>query len=84
MDQTWQVIRERVPNPALPARTSAGGAAERPSWLQIAVAGLAVAVLPRAQSSGRPVVEAASVDYPTYASAVEVEPVPSEEDLAVL
>jgi hypothetical protein len=42
MDQTWRVIREQVPEP--PAwRTKTG---ERPSWLQLAVAGLAVAILP--------------------------------------
>ena len=48
MNQTWRVIRERVPEPpALPAKRLDGSVAEpRPSWLQVAVAGLAVAVLP--------------------------------------
>src|SRR5205823_1084131 len=48
MDQIWRVIRERVPEPpALPAKRLDGSVAEpRPSWLQVAVAGLAVAVLP--------------------------------------
>jgi membrane protein len=47
MDRTWRVIRERIPKaPALPAKTADGAVRQRPSWLQITVAGLAVAVLP--------------------------------------
>ena len=47
IDQTWRVIRERVPEPpALPPKIAGRVVAERPSWLQIAVAGLAVSVLP--------------------------------------
>src|SRR5207302_8759562 len=52
IDQTWRVIRERVPEPpALPPKTAGRVVAERPSWLQIAVAGLAVAVLPAPRRS---------------------------------
>src|SRR5207248_9116783 len=47
IDQTWRVIREQVPEPPVwRTKRAADRAAERPSWLQIAVAGLAVAVLP--------------------------------------
>jgi len=47
MDRTWRVIRERIPkSPALPDKTADGAVRQRPSWLQITVAGLAVAVLP--------------------------------------
>jgi membrane protein len=54
MDRTWRVIRERIPNPpTLPAHSQNGAAADRPSWLQIAVAGLAVAVLPLRTRSDR-------------------------------
>jgi hypothetical protein len=52
IDQTWRVIRERVPEPpALPPKIAGHVVAERPSWLQIAVAGLAVAVLPAPRRS---------------------------------
>src|SRR5438874_9358711 len=44
MNQTWRVIRQRIPEPpALPAKAADGSVAGRPSWLQIVVAGLAVA-----------------------------------------
>jgi len=48
IDHTWRAIRERAPEPPmLPAKRADGSIAEaRPSWLQFAVAGLAVAVLP--------------------------------------
>jgi len=48
IDHTWRAIRERAPKPPmLPAKRADGSIAEaRPSWLQFAVAGLAVAVLP--------------------------------------
>jgi hypothetical protein len=47
MDRTWRVIRERIPkSAALPAKTADGAVRQRSSWLQITVAGLAVAVLP--------------------------------------
>jgi hypothetical protein len=47
IDQKWRVIRAQVPEPPV-WRTKPGDAAapERPSWLQIAVAALALAVLP--------------------------------------
>jgi hypothetical protein len=52
MDQTWRVIRERVPEPPVwRTKRAEGMPAERPSWLQIAVAGLAVAVLPAPRRS---------------------------------
>ena len=52
IDQTWRFIRERVPEPpALPPKIAGRVVAERPSWLQIAVAGLAVAVLPAPRRS---------------------------------
>src|SRR5437588_825574 len=52
IDQTWRVIRERVPEPpALPPKIAGRVVAERPSWLQIAVAGLAVVVLPMPRRS---------------------------------
>jgi hypothetical protein len=56
MNQTWRVIRERIPeSPALPSKTVDGTpTSRRPSWLQIAVAGLAVAVLPPATRSQKP------------------------------
>jgi membrane protein len=54
MGQTWQVIRGRIPEPpALRAKTDGGAAAERPSWFQIAVAGLAVWVLQPVERPGR-------------------------------
>ena len=54
MNQTWRVIRERIPEPpALPAKAADGSVAGRPSWLQIVVAGLAVAVLPSRRRTGR-------------------------------
>jgi membrane protein len=55
MDRTWHVIRDRIPaSPALPAKTADGTpTSPRPSWLQIAVAGLAVAVLPPRGRPGR-------------------------------
>jgi membrane protein len=55
MDRTWHVIRDRIPeSPALPAKTADGTPKNRrPSWLQIAVAGLAVAVLPPRRRLGR-------------------------------
>jgi membrane protein len=55
MDRTWRVIRERVPEaPALPAKRADGSVAQpRPSWLQLAVAGLAVAVLPMRRRDDR-------------------------------
>ncbi|MBV9964409.1 MAG: YihY/virulence factor BrkB family protein, partial [Alphaproteobacteria bacterium] len=42
IDRTWRVIRDRIPEPpALPAKRADGSVAEpRPSWVQIAVAGL--------------------------------------------
>src|SRR5437764_377285 len=47
IDQTCRFFRERVPEPpALPKKIAGRVVAERPSWLQIAVAGLAVSVLP--------------------------------------
>jgi membrane protein len=47
MDQTWGVIRDRIPDPpAFAAKDRDGVPKDRPSWLQIAVAGLAMAVLP--------------------------------------
>jgi membrane protein len=53
MNQTWRVIRERIPEPpALPAKAADGSVAGRPSWLQIVVAGLAVAVLPSRRRTG--------------------------------
>jgi membrane protein len=56
MNHTWRVIHERIPeSPALPAKTADGTpTSPRPSWLQIAVAGLAVAVLPPPTRSQRP------------------------------
>ena len=56
MNRTWRVIRERIPeSPALPAKTADGtSTSPRPSWLQIAMAGLAVAVLPAPTRSQRP------------------------------
>jgi membrane protein len=52
IDQTWRVIREQVPEPPVwRTERAADGAAERPSWLQIAVAGLAVAILPAPKRS---------------------------------
>jgi hypothetical protein len=52
IDQTWRFIRERVPEPpALPKKIAGRVVAERPSWLQIAVAGLAVSVLPAPRRS---------------------------------
>jgi membrane protein len=54
MNQTWRVIRERIPEPpALPAKAADGSVMGRPSWLQIVVAGLAVAVLPSRRRTGR-------------------------------
>jgi membrane protein len=54
MDRTWRVIRERVPeSPALPAKAADGSVSGRPSWLQIAVAGLALAVLPAPRNDDR-------------------------------
>jgi hypothetical protein len=54
MNQTWRVIRERIPEPpALPAKAADGSVAGRPSWLQIVVAELAVAVLPSRRRTGR-------------------------------
>ena len=54
MHQTWRAIRERIPNPpALPAKDQQGVLRDRPSWLQIAVAGLAVAVLPSPRRTPR-------------------------------
>jgi membrane protein len=53
MNRTWRVIRARIPEPpALPAKIADGRSADRPSWLQIAVAGLAIAVLPMRRSGG--------------------------------
>jgi len=55
MNDTWRVIRQRIPeSPALPAKTPDGKATRRPSWLQVAVAGLAVAVLPSSRAATRP------------------------------
>jgi hypothetical protein len=54
MDQTWRVIRERIPEPpALPAKAADGSVTRPPSWLQIVVAGLAVAVLPSRRRTDR-------------------------------
>ena len=55
MDRTWHVIRDRIPeSPALPAKAADGTpTSRRPSWLQIAVAGLAVALLPPRGRPGR-------------------------------
>ena len=56
MNQTWRVIRERIPQPpTLPARTGDRLVAERPSWPQIAVAALAVLVLPPVDRPDRPI-----------------------------
>jgi hypothetical protein len=66
MNQTWRVIRERIPEaPALPAKTADGTpTSPRPSWLQIAVAGLAVAVLPAPTRSQRPTPRPIAGDLP--------------------
>jgi membrane protein len=54
MDQTWGVIRDRIPDPpAFAAKDRDGVPKDRPSWLQIAVAGLAVAVLPSPRGAFR-------------------------------
>ena len=68
IDRTWRVIRDRIPEPpALPAKRADGSVAEpRPSWLQIAVAGLAVAVLPaRRRTTTAP--QTVGRDYPRAA-----------------
>ena len=58
IDQKWRVIRAQVPEPPVWRTKPADAAApERPSWLQIAVAALALAVLPM---SKRPEAVAAS------------------------
>lgn len=54
MDQTWGVIRDRIPDPpALAAKDRDGVSKHRPSWLQIAVAGLAMAILPAPRGASR-------------------------------
>jgi len=87
IDRTWRVIRERIPEPpALPAKRPDGSVAEpRPSWLQIAVAGLAVAVLPPPKQTESPALRPVARDYrrPTVPNAAvgernEVVPAPIE------
>ncbi|MBV9484415.1 MAG: YihY/virulence factor BrkB family protein [Acidobacteria bacterium] len=54
IDQTWGAIRDRIPDPpAFAAKDGDGVSRDRPSWLQIAVAGLAVAVLRSARRAPR-------------------------------
>jgi membrane protein len=87
IDRTWRVIRERIPEPpALSAKRPDGSFAEpRPSWLQIAVAGLAVAVLPPPKQTESPALRPVARDYqrPTVPNAAvgernEVVPAPIE------
>jgi membrane protein len=53
MDQTLGVIRDRIPDPPAFAKDRDGVPKNRPSWLQIAVAGLAMAVLPSPRHTPR-------------------------------
>ena len=62
IDQTWRVIRERIPAaPALSKKAPNGQRVGKPTWVQMAVAGLAVAILP-GSSRSRPANQPGSSD----------------------